>query len=238
MKTEELGRKELIARVNELEKELRKHRDEECVLPKKTSSLFEFSEKGLRLKLYRLLLRKYSKEINENEQKTIGEVKALVNGDDLTIQSVVSGFKPEEYSFEKDYLKAAEQAFEFVKKEILYVKADIPLDYFLSPVEILTGKVADDEDQAVFLCSMLLALEDEGASAVIAELDDLSTHAFVTIDVDGTAFFLDPAQQHSFNEFSGSTPDVLKSYSFKGNKIKRFLYKFNRFEYKSFIEEE
>ncbi len=238
MKPEELGRKQLIARVNWLERELKKKQADECVMPKQTSSLFEFSEKGLRLKLYRTLLRKYSKEINEREQKTIGEVKALVNGDDLTVQSVVSGFKPEEYDFEKDYLKTAEQAFEFVKKEIFYVKADIPLDYFLSPVEILTGKVADDEDQAVFLCSMLLALEDEGASVVIAELDGLSTHAFVTIDIEGKAFFLDPTQQHEFSEFSGSTPEVLKSYSFKGNKIKRFLYKFNRFEYKSFIEEE
>ena len=237
---EAASREELLERVEGLERLLKdkKGQARACEEKSKTSSLFEFSEKGFRLKLYRLLLKKYSETINEKEEKTIGEVKAMVNADDLTIQGVVAGFKGEGYDFEKGYPDAAKQAFEFVKKEIHYVKADIDIDYFLSPVEIMTEKVADDEDQAVFLCSLLLALGDEGASVLIAELENLSTHAFVVIEYDEKAHFLDPTQDHSFDEFSGQTEEVLKKYSFNNKKIKRLLYKFNRYEYKSFIEEE
>lgn len=236
----EPSKEELIERVKELEKKLKEKKSEaEVYIDKtKTSSLFEFSEKGLRLKLYRLLLKKYSDLINEREKKTIGEVKGLINGEDLTIQSIVSEFKPENYDFERDYLNTARKAFEFVKKEIYFTKADIDLDYFLSPLEIMTEKVADDEDQAVFLCSMLFALGDESASVVIAEMDDLTTHAFVVIEHEGKAYFLDATQEHGFEEFSGRTEEVLKKYSFNNTKIKRLLYKFNHFEYKSFIEEE
>ena len=37
------------------------------------------TETGLRLRLYKLLLDKYSSLINEKETKTVGEIKALVN---------------------------------------------------------------------------------------------------------------------------------------------------------------
>ncbi len=235
-----LSREELVARVSALEKRLKEQKSEASERGEKTkpSSLFEYSEKGLQLRLYRLLLKKYADEINQREERTIGQVKGLVNADDLSVQGIVSEFKPDNYSFERDYEKAAKKAFEFVKKEIFFVKADIGLDYFLSPREIITEKVADDQDQAVFLCSLLLALGDESASVMIAELEDLTTHALVLLERDGKAYFLDPTQDRAFEEFSGKTGEVLKKYSYKGKSIKRLLYKFNRFEYKSFIEEE
>jgi len=236
----EYSREELIDRIRELEKKLKdsKGEAEACVDKTRISSLFEYSEKGLRLRLYGVLLKKYAATINEREKKTIGEVKGLVNGDDLTVQSVVSGLKPEKYSFERDFPSAAKKAFGFVKKEIHYAKADLDLDYFLSPLEVMTEKIADDEDQAVFLCSLIFALGDESASVVIAELDDLTTHAFVAIELAGKAYFLDPTQEHAFEQFSGKTEEVLKKYSYAGAKVKRLLYKFNKHEYKSFIEEE
>ncbi len=233
-----LSRQELIERINELEEKLRKCRSDGESSGARASSLFEFSEKGLRLKLYRLLLKKYAGIINEKEKRTIGEVKGLVNGDDLTIQSIVSEFKDPNYVPERGFFKAAKKAFEFVKREIHFVKADIDLDFFLSPLEIMTEKVADDQDQAVFLCSLFSALGHEGASVVIAEMDDLKTHAFVILDYNGKAFFLDPTQDHGFEDFSGETAQVLKNYSYRGVKIRRLLYKFNNYEYRSFIEEE
>lgn len=234
----ECTREELVERVKGLEKRLKEQKTGIEAEKSRPGSLFEFSEKGQRFRLYRLLLKKYSKLINEQEKRTIGEVKGLINGDDLTVQSIVSEFKPEKFVFERDFPGAAKKAFEFVGREIAFAKADIDLDYFLSPVEITTEKVADDQDQAVFLCSLIFGLGYESASVVIAEMDDLTTHAFVILEHGGKAYFLDPTQEHGFDEFSGRTEDVLKVYSYKGTKIKRLLYKFNRFEYKSFIEEE
>jgi len=188
-----------------------------------------------KLRLYSLLLKKYANLINASEKKTIGEVKALINPNDLTIQAIISNFKPEPYNFEFDFLSTAEKIFNFLKKEIDFVKADIDLSYWLTPAEIMKAKVADDEDLAVLFCSILYALGDENAFVVIAELEDLSNHAFVVTKFNELFFIFDLSQKHSFNEFAGSEIQVLQKYSFNGAKIKDLLYKFNAKEYKQFI---
>jgi len=165
----------------------------------------------------------------------VGEVKGLVNPEDLSIQSLLAELKPESYTFPKDYLSAAERAHVFVCKEIEFVPLDIDLSYWLSPREILTEKMADDEDLAIFLCSLLSGLGDQKASVAIAELEDLSTHAFVMTEWDQSMLLLDPAQKHPFRRFFGPDARVLSAYSFEGNKLKRFLYKFNRAEFKQFL---
>jgi len=229
---------ELKKRLADLQKELKEKERTIAELKAKaeTASLFEFSEKGLRLRLYRLLLKKYAPLINKQETKTVGEIKGLINKDDLTIQSLAEQFKRENYSYEKHFLSAAKKAFEFVKREIKYVRPEIELNFWLTPNEILSGKVADDEDLAVFLCSILFALGSENASVIIAELDDLSTRAFVVFEFDNKTYFLDPAQEHKFEQYLGSMVDLFQKYSFNGAKIKRLLYKFNHFEYRQFIE--
>ena len=196
---------------------------------------FDGAVKELQFRLYRLLLQKYSHIINEQEKRTIGEIKGMVNADDLTIQSVLSDLKPENYSFEEHYLAVAEKAFDFVASEINYVDPELNLNYWLSPREIISARVADDEDLAVFLCSMLLALGDENAAILICELDSLRTHAVVVAEHMGKFILLDPAQKHGFHDFSGTKDFVLLKYSFNGAKIKRFLYKFNHAAYEQFV---
>lgn len=195
----------------------------------------ETEKQVLLYRLYKLLLQKYADIVNEREKRTIGEVKALIDPSDLTIQSLVSSFKTEKYSFEKDFLPAAEKAFRFASQEIAFVKADVRLSFWLSPKEIVESRVADDEDHAVFFCSLLLALGNEKAEVVIAEMEDLSTHAFVITEYQSRFFLWDPSQQHPFNAFSGFKENVLARYEFNRSKIKRFLYKFNRTNYEQFL---
>ncbi len=192
-------------------------------------------EKILQCRLYAMLLEKYADLINEKEKRTIGEIKSLVNKEDLTIQSILADLKPEGYAFPLGYLEAAQKALSFAQKEISYVEPEINLNYWFSPKEIFSSKVGDDEDLAVFLCSLLFALEDENASVIIAELDSLRTHAFVSTEFDGKFFILDASQKHVFPDFSGTKEEALQKYSFKGAKIKRFLYKFNNSTYEQFI---
>ncbi|MEM4662423.1 MAG: hypothetical protein QXM75_00115 [Candidatus Diapherotrites archaeon] len=229
---------ELKLKIAKLQKELKEKERVISDLKSKvgSASLFEFSEKGLRLQLYRLLLKKYASIINEREKKTVGEIKGLINKDDLTVQTLAEQFKKDGYSYEKDFLSAAKKAFEFIKKEVKYVSLDIDLNFWLTPNEILTGKVADDEDLAVFLCSILYALGNENASVTIAELEDLRTHAFVMFDYKGKTYFLDPTQDHEFEQYSGDIFELFQKFSFDGFKIRRLLYKFNHFEYRQFIE--
>lgn len=196
-------------------------------------------EKGkdikLQVKLYKLLLDKYADLINESEKRTIGEIKTLVTSDDLTIDAILSDFKKEDYSFERDYLKIAPKILEFVTAEIEYVDPDLNLNYWLTPKEIFANKVGDDEDLAVFLCSLLLGLGDENAEVVIAELDNVKTHAFVITEIKGRFYLLDPSSKNEFNKFSGKKDEVLIKYDFNGTKIRRFLYKFNHFNYEQFL---
>jgi hypothetical protein len=197
--------------------------------------LLQCSQTDLVFRLYSLLLRKYSSLINDAERKTVGEIKALVNADDLSLQSVLEDFKPESYEFKIHYLDVAKKFFEFIVKEIDFVKSEVGVMFWLTPKEILSEKLGDDEDLAVFLCSGLLALGGENAEVVIAEMDDLNTHAFVITEFQGTFRILDPSQGHSFEEFAGKKEDVLRKYSFRKAHIKRFLYKFNHSNYEQFI---
>lgn len=229
---------ELRKKVYELTRELKEKEAliDELKAKQKTKSLFEFSEKGLRLKLYRLLLKKYAPIINERETKTVGEIKGLINKDDLTVQSLIAQFKPENYNYERNFLQAAKKAFEFLQREIRYVKPDVELNFWLTPAEMLASKVADDEDLAVFLCSILFALGNENASVMIVELEDLTTHAFVVMEFKGKVYFLDATQEHSFDKYCGTMPELLQEYTFNGARVNRLLYKFNHFEYRQFIE--
>lgn len=193
------------------------------------------SERLFQCKLYKLLLEKYAELINERERRTIGEIKALVNAEDLTVQSILADFKKPDYSFPKDYLAAAGKVLQFVQKEINFVEPEINLNYWLSAKEIFSSKVGDDEDLAVFLCSLLFALGDEKAAVIIAESESLRTHAFVATEFEGKFLILDPSQKHGFHDFSGKKEESLQKYSFKGAKIKRFLYKFNHNTYEQFM---
>jgi len=192
-------------------------------------------EKLLQCKLYKILLEKYADLVNEKERRTIGEIKMLVNSEDLTIQSILTDFKSPEYKFPTSYHATAEKVLQFVQKEINYVEPGINLNYWLFPKEIFASKVGDDEDLAVFLCSLLFGLGDETAAVVIAELDSLRTHAFVAIESGPQFIILDPSQKHEFKDFSGTKEETLQKYSFKGAKIKRFLYKFNHTNYEQFM---
>ena len=70
------------------------------------------------VKLCKYLLEKCADIINEREKRTIGEIKSLVDGTDLSVQSFVEDFKDSAYSFDADYENSLKQVFDFTKKEI------------------------------------------------------------------------------------------------------------------------
>lgn len=192
-------------------------------------------EPFLELRLFRALVSKYADIINDFEKKTVGEIKGMVNPDDLSVQSVLQGIKSEQYDFESGFEENAKKAFEFVKEEIGFVKPDIDVNFWLSPHELLKEKAGDDKDIAVFLCSLLAGLGDENAEVIVCELSDGSTHAVVSTEKSGKFFIFDATQKHGFEYFSGKKEEVFDRYSFNNAKITRFLYRFNRQKYEQFI---
>jgi len=182
------------------------------------------------LKLCKFLLQKYADIVNEREQRTIGEIKGLVDGTDLTIQSIVEDTKAENYE------TSLRNIYKFIVDEISYIDPELSLNYWMSAREIMEIKVADDEDLAVFLCACMKALGDEKAEVIIAELDNLQTHAFVSTDLGGKFLILDTAQKHTFETYFGDKTKILTEYTFNKSKIKRYLYRFNSEKYEQFLE--
>ncbi len=188
-------------------------------------------------KLAKFLLAKYADLINEREQRTIGEIKSLVDGTDLTILNIVNEFKPEFYKFETDYLKVLKNVYQFILDEIEFSEVNFGINYWLTAKEIMDVKVVDDEDLAVFVCACAKALGDDNAEVIIAELDNLKTHAFVISEFNNEFILLDAAQKCEFEKYFGKKVEIIKNYDFKSNKIKRFLYRFNSNKYEQFLEE-
>jgi len=195
-------------------------------------------EKDKQIKLSKFLLQKYADLINEREQRTIGEIKSLVDGTDLSIQTIIQDFKENTYSFEDDYLNSIKKVYNYIREEIDFTEINLGINYWLNAKEVMELKITDDEDLAVFTCSIMKALGDNKADVVIAELDDLTTHAFVTTEINENFLILDPAQKKDFETFFGKKTDILRKYTFNGQKIKKFLYRFNSEKYEQFLDEE
>ncbi len=188
-----------------------------------------------KLIFYKMLLNKYADVINQKEQRTVGEIKSLINPDDLSVQSLIAKFKPDTFTFEKDYLFTAQQLFEFVTQEIHYTPNELNINFWLTPTDILANKVSDDEDLAVLVCTSLFALGDEKAMVYVMEMEDLRTHAVVISDVNGKTLLLDPSVSHGFFKYYGDKSYVFKKYRFEGKKLKRALYRFNANTYEQFL---
>ncbi|MBM3281857.1 MAG: hypothetical protein FJY86_00765 [Candidatus Diapherotrites archaeon] len=188
-----------------------------------------------KLVFYKMLLDKYADIINQKEQRTVGEIKTLINVDDLSVQSLVAKFKPDAYHKEKDYLYTAQQVFEFITQEIHYTPNELNINFWLSPTDILANKVSDDEDLAVLTCTALCALGDDKALVYVMEMEDLRTHAVVITEINGKTLLLDPSVNHGFFKYYGDKSFVFKKYRFEGKKLKRALYRFNASTYEQFI---
>jgi hypothetical protein len=197
--------------------------------------MVEGESERLKERLYEALLKKYKDLINNSEKKTVGEVKGLIDKNDLTIQMFISRFKPEHYDFESQFMETAKKCYDFLIQEVDYYKLGFDLNFWLKPEEILKFKIADDEDLAVFLCSSLYALGNDKAEVLICEMDDFSTHAITIAEFKGAFMILDASQKQDFGRFKGQKESVLEEYSFEGKKIKRPLYKFNHQSYEQFV---
>ncbi|MEK6821260.1 MAG: hypothetical protein AABY11_02580 [archaeon] len=188
-----------------------------------------------RVLFYRMLLNKFAPLINESEQRNIEGIKALVNPDDLSVQALLTQYRSDTYDFGKDYLFTSQRIFEFLTREIKYTPNDMNISFWLTPKEILTSKVSDDEGLATLLCTALYALGDTKASVYGMELEDLHTHAVVMTTVNEKTLLLDPSVGHGFFKYYGEKSTVFSRYRFDGKKLKRALYRFNAETYEQFI---
>jgi len=187
---------------------------------------------SVKSKYYEKILDKYKEQINEQERKTISQIKNTVVPNDLTIKGLVGKYKPIGYDYNKDYLNTIKKIYNFLKSEIDVVKVDVKVIYWMDPTTILKEKFCDDQDIAALLCSLMQALNDYDSFVYVVLLDDETTHSFVKTKYKGNHYILDLAQKCPFEMYvNADEKTLIEDYKFNGHKIKKIIYKFNQNAY-------
>jgi hypothetical protein len=183
-------------------------------------------------KYYEQILDKYKDLINEQERKTIAQIKATVNPTDLTIKSIISKYKPIGYDCSKDYIETLRKIYAFLKAEIEVVKTDIKILYWLDSTSIIKNKMCDEQDVSSLLCSIMQGLNDQEAQVFVVILEDDKTHAFVKTKYKNLFYIFDLTQKGPFEMFVNSDEKkLMDDYRFNGLAIKKVIYRYNQNNY-------
>jgi len=119
-----------------------------------------------KLKAYEKIIERYRQLIEREESKTVADLKSMVKPNDETIARIRNEIteKMRPYIFDQHFLIAAEAAHKFVR-EIRTSK--VPVDFWLAPKELIELRGGDPMDKAVFLCSLLISLENSDSYIVV-----------------------------------------------------------------------
>lgn len=191
-----------------------------------------------KIKYLVLIINKYKDLINENERKTISQLKEMVKPTDLTIKSISSKFTPIAYDFNKDYLQTLRKAYNYLRTEINIINNDLKIIFWMDFSKIIKEKVCDEQTISVMLCSVMRSLQDNMATIDVVLLEDDKVHSFVTTKIKETYYILDLVQNVPFETYKGNNADQLfEEYRFENKKIVRKIYSYNNQEYTDYSSE-
>ncbi|MFH1106440.1 MAG: hypothetical protein V1787_00940 [Candidatus Micrarchaeota archaeon] len=205
---------------------------------------------GVQAAYYRKIIERYAALINENEEKTIPELKALVDSNAEAVQELrkqvleqlaekkkALGTHAEgaPYDYESDFLLAAEAALGAVRG-LKAVHPEVSVSFWLSPKEILELGAADVFDKAILLCSLLKSLGSQ-ARILVLELENRHIHPVVAFAYSGRDYALDACQSGSqLSTYSGVLDEALKTLAYGGSKFLKKSYEFDNDKYTEFEE--
>jgi ATPase subunit of ABC transporter with duplicated ATPase domains len=119
-------------------------------------------------KMYMIIINRYKDLIERSEAKTISDLKSLINPNDEIIKNkkeeIISKFQ--KYEYEKDFLKAAELAEEYITN---LKNIQLPIEFWLTTKEIIDLGGGDKMDKSTFLCSLLIALGNQNSFVVVGK---------------------------------------------------------------------
>jgi len=119
-----------------------------------------------KVNVYEMILDRYREYIEKNEAKTITDLKSMIRPDDEIIQKkkeeLIEGMRP--YIYDQNFLKATELAHKFLREIRTY---NISVDFWLTSKQLMSLKGGDPMDKAVFLCSLLRALDCPDAYIIV-----------------------------------------------------------------------
>jgi len=212
-----MGIKEFIPFFKEEKKEIVDKRDELRTLQD-------------RIKIYDLIVGRYREYIEKNEAKTITGLKSLVRPNDEAIQKkkeeIIEEMKLRPYIYDSHFLKAADGAHKFIMEIRKYI---LPVDFWLTSKELIDIGGGDPMDKAVFLCSLLVALENQESYVIVGI--DKGIKVAVGFVYNNEFYIMDPA---SASRAKGEKEKLIMDW-FKDD---RKIYEFNDRDYSEIKSEE
>lgn len=174
-----------------------------------------------KLRMYELIIKRYKDTIEQKESKTVTDLKGLIKPNDEIIarkkMEIVEKMRP--YIFEQHFLSGAEEAHKFVRTIRTVI---LPVDFWLTPKEMIELRGGDPMDKAVFLCSLLVALENTDSYVVVGTNKGIKIA--VAFEFKGEWHLLDPAsEQH----VKGRKEDLIQQWFGDMDRV----YEFNDREY-------
>ncbi len=191
-----------------------------------------------KIKYYSLIVTRYKEVINENERKTISELKEMIRPTDLTIKSIVSKFTPIRYDFNKDYITSLRKIYNYLRTEINIVTNDLKVLFWIDFSKVLKEKISDEQTTSIILCSCMRALQDNFASIEVVLLEDDKVHSFVTTKIKETYYIFDLTQNLPFDTYKSTDAKKLYSeYRYNDKKIIKKIYSYNNLDYTDYNQE-
>ncbi|OIO21056.1 hypothetical protein AUJ17_03895 [Candidatus Micrarchaeota archaeon CG1_02_47_40] len=172
--------------------------------------------------IYRKIIERYERLIEENEAKSVLELKGLVQPNHAKIEGIANAIKEKrhEYSSETDFSDAASEAVEFISR---IRGVQLPVSFWLSFEEIGELGVADSMDKCIMLCSLLRALGSPDAVVFLTKAREV----FVGWEF-GEKYFLFDAEKNETKK--GRKEEMVAQ--MKGS----LIYTFNDKEYVDYSE--
>ncbi len=117
-------------------------------------------------KIYKKMVERYKKEIEEKEYRSISELRLMVSPYNEFIKALkerlLEGIQP--YNYENHFFSAVEKATEYIKG---IENVQMPIEFYLSFEEIDLIKAAETREQTILLASLLRAFGSESAAVLL-----------------------------------------------------------------------
>ena len=175
-------------------------------------------------KLYLDIIMRYKEYIEENEHMHIADLPKLVVPDNERVAEVCKSItaKLPFYRYEENFPDAARLAFDYVTRDITSVT--LPVQFWLTPEEVISNGAGDVFDKAVLLCSMLIKLGSTSSKVMIAVSGDEKRTVVVYSELDGGKLLAMDLEKGPI-EFGGKNA-LLDSLPVKGDN-EAVVYEFN-----------
>lgn len=188
----------------------------------------------VRAGIYKALLDRYEEVIQLHEEKTIPELKALVDPNDAAVlalkQDLLTSLGLQELS-EYDFEPFVDKASAFLRS-LAHADSELPFTFWLKPANVLSLKAGDAMDKAILACSLFLSVGIASRIRVL-ELSSGLKLPVVLCSFSNRVVLVDCAGFRK-PSFGLNDDSVVSSYDFEGAKARKSVYEFNNEEYSDF----